>query len=63
LGHWGTTPGINFVYVHLNRIIKARDLDAILVTGPGHGTPALNANTWLVPTASFTRKCRRTRRG
>ena len=47
LGHWGTTPGLNFVYVHLNRIIKERDLDMIFVTGPGHGGPALVANTWL----------------
>jgi xylulose-5-phosphate/fructose-6-phosphate phosphoketolase len=47
LGHWGTTPGINFVYVHLNRVIKARDLDMILITGPGHGGPGLVANTWL----------------
>jgi xylulose-5-phosphate/fructose-6-phosphate phosphoketolase len=52
LGHWGTTPGLNFVYVHLNRIIKARGLDMILVTGPGHGAPALNANTWLEGTYS-----------
>src|SRR5262245_28771025 len=41
LGHWGTTPGLNFIYAHLNRVIKARDLDAILITGPGHGGPAL----------------------
>jgi len=47
LGHWGTTPGLNFIYVHLNRIIKARDLDMIYVTGPGHGGPALVAQTWL----------------
>jgi len=47
LGHWGTTPGLNFVYTHLNRAIRARDLDAILVTGPGHGGPALFAQTWL----------------
>jgi xylulose-5-phosphate/fructose-6-phosphate phosphoketolase len=47
LGHWGTTPGINFVYVHLNRIIKERDLEMILVTGPGHGGPGLVANTYL----------------
>ena len=40
LGHWGTTPGLNFVYAHLNRVIKARDLDVIYVTGPGHGGPA-----------------------
>jgi xylulose-5-phosphate/fructose-6-phosphate phosphoketolase len=47
LGHWGTTPGLNFVYAHLNRVIAARDLDMILITGPGHGGPALLANTWL----------------
>ncbi len=47
LGHWGTTPGLNFLYVHLNRIIKEHDLDMIFVTGPGHGGPALVANTYL----------------
>jgi xylulose-5-phosphate/fructose-6-phosphate phosphoketolase len=47
LGHWGTTPGLNFLYAHLNRVIRARDLDMILVTGPGHGGPALVANTYL----------------
>ena len=47
LGHWGTTPGLNFIYVHLNRLIRARDLDMIFITGPGHGGPALVANTWL----------------
>jgi xylulose-5-phosphate/fructose-6-phosphate phosphoketolase len=47
LGHWGTTPGLNFVYVHLNRVIKLRDLSAIFVTGPGHGGPGLVANTYL----------------
>ncbi len=47
LGHWGTTPGINFVYAHLNRMILRRDLDVLLVIGPGHGGPALAANTWL----------------
>jgi xylulose-5-phosphate/fructose-6-phosphate phosphoketolase len=47
LGHWGTTPGLNFVYAHLNRMIAARDLDAIFVTGPGHGGPGLVANTYL----------------
>ena len=52
LGHWGTTPGLNFIYVHLNRIIKAHDLDMIFVTGPGHGGPALVANTYLEGTYS-----------
>jgi len=52
LGHWGTTPGLNFIYVHLNRAIKARDLDMIYVTGPGHGGPGIVANTWLEGTYS-----------
>ncbi len=52
LGHWGTTPGLNFVYVHLNRVIKARDLDMIYIAGPGHGGPGLVANTWLDGTYS-----------
>jgi xylulose-5-phosphate/fructose-6-phosphate phosphoketolase len=47
LGHWGTTPGLNLLYSHLNRVIAARDLDVIYVTGPGHGGPGLVANTWL----------------
>jgi xylulose-5-phosphate/fructose-6-phosphate phosphoketolase len=47
LGHWGTTPGLNFVYAHLNRLIRARDLNMIYVTGPGHGGPGLVANTYL----------------
>jgi xylulose-5-phosphate/fructose-6-phosphate phosphoketolase len=47
LGHWGTTPGLNFVYAHVNRVIRAHDLDAIFVTGPGHGGPALVASTYL----------------
>jgi len=47
LGHWGTTPGLNFIYAHLNRLIRGRDLDMIFVTGPGHGGPALVASTWL----------------
>ncbi|HEX9451537.1 MAG TPA: phosphoketolase family protein, partial [Burkholderiales bacterium] len=52
LGHWGTSPGLNFIYVHLNRIIKEHDLDVIYVTGPGHGGPALVANTYLEGTYS-----------
>ena len=52
LGHWGTTPGLNFIYVHLNRVIKERDLDMIYITGPGHGGPGLVANTWLEGTYS-----------
>jgi xylulose-5-phosphate/fructose-6-phosphate phosphoketolase len=47
LGHWGTTPGLNFLYVHLNRAIRERDLDAIFVTGPGHGGPAVVAQAYL----------------
>ncbi|MFD0969554.1 phosphoketolase family protein [Plantactinospora endophytica] len=47
LGHWGTDPGLNLVYAHLNRVIVARDLNAMLITGPGHGAPAIIANTWL----------------
>lgn len=52
LGHWGTTPGLNFIYAHMNRLIRARDLDAIYVTGPGHGGPALVANAYLEGTYS-----------
>ncbi|MBV8189391.1 MAG: phosphoketolase family protein [Alphaproteobacteria bacterium] len=52
LGHWGTTPGLNFLYAHLNRVIKARDLDMIYITGPGHGGPGIVANTWLEGTYS-----------
>ncbi|PLU48537.1 phosphoketolase family protein [Sinorhizobium medicae] len=52
LGHWGTTPGLNFLYVHLNRLIQAHDLNMIYVTGPGHGGPGLVANTYLEGTYS-----------
>ena len=52
LGHWGTTPGLNFIYVHLNRIITKYDLNVIYVTGPGHGGPGLVANTYLEGTYS-----------
>ncbi|MEW6089194.1 MAG: phosphoketolase family protein [bacterium] len=52
LGHWGTTPGLNFIYAHLNRIIKKRDLNIIYITGPGHGGPGLVANTYLEGTYS-----------
>lgn len=52
LGHWGTTPGLNFIYVHLNRVIKKYDLNMIYITGPGHGGPALVANTYLEGTYS-----------
>ncbi len=47
LGHWGTTPGLNFIYVHLNRVIKNHDLDVIYIAGSGHGGPGLVANTYL----------------
>src|SRR5262245_32039340 len=52
VGHWGTTPGLNFIYVHLNRVIKERDLDMIYIIGPGHGGPGIVANTWLEGTYS-----------
>jgi xylulose-5-phosphate/fructose-6-phosphate phosphoketolase len=52
LGHWGTSPGLNLVYVHLNRAIRARDLDAIFLAGPGHGGPAVLANVYLEGTYS-----------
>src|SRR5437667_11152693 len=52
LGHWGTTPGLNFIYVHFNRLIKRHDLNVIYVTGPGHGGPGLVANTYLEGTYS-----------
>ncbi|MER5455277.1 phosphoketolase family protein [Micromonospora sp. NPDC002389] len=52
LGHWGTSPGLNLIYAHLNRVIVARDLSALFVTGPGHGGPAVVANTWLEGTWS-----------
>src|SRR2546430_1232455 len=52
LGHWGTTPGLNFIYVHLNRVIKQRDLNVMFVTGPGHGAPGIVANTYLEGTYS-----------
>src|SRR5438045_2126481 len=52
LGHWGTTPGLNFVYVHMNRAIKARDLEAIFIAGPGHGGPAVVASAYLEGTYS-----------
>ncbi len=52
LGHWGTTPGLNFIYVHINRLINEQDLNAIYITGPGHGGPGLAANTYLERTYS-----------
>ncbi len=52
LGHWGTTPGLNFLYAHLNRVIKKHDQEMVFVTGPGHGGPGLVANTYLEGTYS-----------
>jgi xylulose-5-phosphate/fructose-6-phosphate phosphoketolase len=52
LGHWGTTPGLNFIYAHLNRVIRSRDLNMIYVCGPGHGGPGMVANTYLEGTYS-----------
>ncbi|HXS44818.1 MAG TPA: phosphoketolase family protein, partial [Solirubrobacteraceae bacterium] len=52
LGHWGTTPGLNFVYVHMNRVIREQDVDAIYICGPGHGGPGIVANTYLEGTYS-----------
>ncbi|MDR3530052.1 MAG: phosphoketolase family protein [Rhodopila sp.] len=54
LGHWGTTPGLNFLYLHLNRIITERDLNLIFIAGPGHGAPGVVASTWLEGTYSET---------
>src|SRR6185312_16022676 len=52
LGHWGTTPGLNLLYAHMNRVIKERDLNVLYVTGPGHGGPGLVANAYLEGTYS-----------
>src|SRR5690349_20396400 len=52
LGHWGTSPGLNFIYAHLNRVINKYDLDTVYVAGPGHGGPALVANVYLEGTYS-----------
>ena len=52
LGHWGTTPGLNFIYVHFNRMIKKHDLNVIYIAGPGHGGPGIVANTYLEGTYS-----------
>lgn len=57
LGHWGTTPGLNFIHAHLNRVIKAHDLEIITITGPGHGGPARSPTPgWRAPTAKSTRR-------
>jgi xylulose-5-phosphate/fructose-6-phosphate phosphoketolase len=52
LGHWGTTPGLNFIYAHLNRVIQERDLNVLFIAGPGHGAPGVVANSWLEGTYS-----------
>ena len=52
LGHWGTTPGLNLIYAHLNRVIRTRDADVLYICGPGHGGPGMVANTWLEGTYS-----------
>src|SRR6476660_10189930 len=52
LGHWGTTPGLNFIYAHFNRIIRELDVDAIFIAGPGHGGPGVVANSYLEGTYS-----------
>src|SRR5690554_3468121 len=52
LGHWGTSPGLNFIYAHLNRVIRKYDADMLYVCGPGHGGPAVVANAWLEGTYS-----------
>ena len=63
LGHWGTTPGLNFIYAHLNRAIKARDLSMIYIIGPGHGGPGIVANAYMEGTyARCIRTSHRTKR-
>ncbi|MDZ7784990.1 MAG: hypothetical protein U5K56_19280 [Halioglobus sp.] len=64
LGHWGTTPGLNFIYAHLNRVIVKYDLNMLYIAGPGHGGPALVANTWLEGSYSecYPTICSETRR-
>src|SRR5579871_2832128 len=52
LGHWGTSPGLNLVYAHINRVIRARDVEVLFLTGPGHGGPAILANVYLEGTYS-----------
>jgi xylulose-5-phosphate/fructose-6-phosphate phosphoketolase len=64
LGHFGTVPGLNLLYVHANRLIKARDLNAVFVAGPGHaGRGRTRAPGWRAPTPRYTAMCRRTPRG
>jgi len=52
LGHWGTSPGINFIWAHLNRLIQKRGQSVLMLVGPGHGGPAANANAWLAGSCS-----------
>ena len=64
VGHWGTTPGQNFIYVHLNRVIKKYDLDMFYIAGPGHGGPAIVGNVYLEGTGvRFIRTSARTKPG
>ena len=63
VGHWGTTPGQNFIYVHLNRVINKYDVDMFYIAGPGHGGPALVGNVTLKgPTVRFTRISAKTKK-
>ena len=55
LGHWGTSPGLSFIYIHLNRLIREKDVDVLYIAGPGHGGPAINANSYLEGTYSSVR--------
>src|SRR5438046_985712 len=61
LGHWGTTPGLNFIYVHLNRLIKKHDLNMLYITGPGHGVPGLVANACVLAQMSHEERDQRFR--
>src|SRR5205809_3729785 len=64
LGHWGTVPGINFIYAHLDRLIRTHNADVLLVTGPGHGAPAILANLFLEGSlAEFEPELKRDRGG
>ncbi|HEY5342962.1 MAG TPA: hypothetical protein VIJ66_04825 [Solirubrobacteraceae bacterium] len=62
LGHWGTTPGLNFIYAHMNRVIREQDLNALYVAGPGHGGPGIVANVYLEGRAEIAEIQRRARR-
>ena len=56
LGHWGTSPGLSFIYIHLNRLIREKDASVLYIAGPGHGGPALNANSYLEGTYCSVRR-------